>query len=590
MMNGRFATGSFFRSSIIIPRSSFLFFLPPVPFPNMSRTLFRYVFKELVKIFLMTAGALAGIMSFGALLRPLTQNGLDGYQVVLLLRYFMPAMMTYSLPVAALFATTFVYGRMSADNEITACRACGLSFLSMSTPAMLLGVLVAILSLALLCFTVPSATMKGEQVLYSNLAKLIAHQIEQTHQTGLGDFTVFAKSAYLPEDNKDHPDDQAVVLTGPLIMTYQTPPGMPPWYRVAKEFYSASSATAHIHQNPADSSAQLTVALDHGVEFPREFTGVKASEAGIETAEFGPVQIPSPIGQKTKFMSIYDLKALQQDPSQGKQVKDVLSEFIREDQAQAIIAQLMQRASGPAGRCELQSGGEVYAIIAPPADGAKMKVMGDELVFTAGATPVLFQQESNGQVRLSARGKTCRVTVAADPANDQAFITLEMKDALMDAGDNPTTAPLSRKFVVPLPPEIAAYKNRTFEQYSTQRIRDAKATEKLLFAFTDLLNHVISELHARAAFVVSCLLLVLIGSSLGMMFRSGNFLTAFAVSVIPAMLSTVLIVTGQHTVESTPTHLLTQSAPVALGISVIWSGNAVIFVAASILLWRLQRR
>src|SRR5450755_3616317 len=118
----------------------------------MSRTLFWYVFKDLMKIFFMSSGALAGIMSFAGLLRPLTQNGLDGWQVALLLRYLMPAMSTYSLPVAALFATTVVYGRMSADNEVTACRASGISFLSMTMPAMLLGIFVASVSMFLLCF------------------------------------------------------------------------------------------------------------------------------------------------------------------------------------------------------------------------------------------------------------------------------------------------------------------------------------------------------------------------------------------------------------------------------------------------------
>ena len=108
----------------------------------MSRTLFWYVFKDLLKIFLTASGALAGIMSFGGLLRPLTQNGLDGAQVLLLIRYSLPAMSTYSLPVAALFATTWVYGRMAADNEVTACRASGISFLAMCAPAMLLGIFV----------------------------------------------------------------------------------------------------------------------------------------------------------------------------------------------------------------------------------------------------------------------------------------------------------------------------------------------------------------------------------------------------------------------------------------------------------------
>jgi lipopolysaccharide export LptBFGC system permease protein LptF len=552
----------------------------------MSRILFWYVFKDLVRIFLMASGALAGIMSFGALLRPLTQNGLDGAQVVLLLRYFMPAMSTYSLPVAALFATTVVYGRMSADNEITACRASGISFLWMTVPAMLLGILVAFASLFLLCFSVPNASMKGEQVIYSNLAKLIAHQIEQTHQTGLGDFTVFAQDAFLPPDNGTNPDDQAVVLRGPLIMTYYTPPGMPGYYRVAKEFWSASSATAHIRENAADSSAELTVTLDSGVEFPRDFAGLKTSQAGVGAAQFGPVPIPSPIGQKTKFMSIYELRDLEEDPSTGKQVRTVLDDFIKEDEAQAMLHRILSDLKSPAGRYQFESGGETFAILA---DSPATKLAGTALLISAGHSPVQFQQQSNEQIRLSAAGSSCRVTVTADPANDQAYIALEMKDAQLQAGESTTTVQLQRKFVVPLPAEIAAYKNRTFEMYSSQHLRDARSTEKLVFAWVDLVNHIVSEINGRAAFVVSCLFLVLVGSSLGMMFRSGNFLTAFAVSVIPAMLSTVLIVTGQHTVESTPVHH-PETAPIFLGLSIIWSGNVLIGIGAFCLLWRLQKK
>src|SRR5207244_6983471 len=94
----------------------------------MSRTLFWYIFWDLLKIFFLTSCALAGIMSFGGLLRPLTEHGLDARQAAKMLSYFLPAMMTYSLPVAALFAATVVYGRLAADNEITAMRAVGIAY------------------------------------------------------------------------------------------------------------------------------------------------------------------------------------------------------------------------------------------------------------------------------------------------------------------------------------------------------------------------------------------------------------------------------------------------------------------------------
>src|SRR3954451_4686007 len=141
----------------------------------MSRTLFWYIFRDLIRIFLLTSGALAGIMSFGGLLRPLTEHGLDAGQAAKMLSYFMPAMTTYSLPIAALFATTMVYGRLSADNEIVACRAAGISHLAMALPALVLGLTVATFSLLLLCFIVPAFMLRAEKVVFSNVAQIVAN-------------------------------------------------------------------------------------------------------------------------------------------------------------------------------------------------------------------------------------------------------------------------------------------------------------------------------------------------------------------------------------------------------------------------------
>ncbi len=95
----------------------------------------------------------------------------------------------------------------------------------------------------------------------------------------------------------------------------------------------------------------------------------------------------------------------------------------------------------------------------------------------------------------------------------------------------------------------------------------------------------------RASFAVSCIILVMVGCSLGIMFRSGNFLTAFAVSVVPALLSIVLIVTGQHTCENIPYEIKHGfHNPLTIGLSLIWSGNLAVLVIAVVLLGKLQRR
>src|SRR5688500_7069670 len=187
----------------------------------MSRTLFFYIFKDLLRIFFMTSGALAGIMSFGGLLRPLTEHGLNAGQAAKMLSYFMPAMTTYSLPIAALFATTVVYGRLAADNELVACRAAGISFFSIGLPGLVLGLAVALISLMFLCFIVPVFTLKVERVIYSNLAQLIANEIERTHQIKFQETTIFAQEAVAAPDDPNRPDEQIVSLGGIMIVSYE---------------------------------------------------------------------------------------------------------------------------------------------------------------------------------------------------------------------------------------------------------------------------------------------------------------------------------------------------------------------------------
>jgi lipopolysaccharide export LptBFGC system permease protein LptF len=99
-------------------------------------------------------------------------------------------------------------------------------------------------------------------------------------------------------------------------------------------------------------------------------------------------------------------------------------------------------------------------------------------------------------------------------------------------------------------------------------------------------NDIISEIHARASFGVSCLILVMVGSVLGMRFRSGDFLSAFAVSVIPALITITLVVGGTQTSRQVTEAL---GDPLILGLSIVWLGNAMSLVLAGILFWRLSR-
>ena len=110
-----------------------------------------------------------------------------------------------------------------------------------------------------------------------------------------------------------------------------------------------------------------------------------------------------------------------------------------------------------------------------------------------------------------------------------------------------------------------------------------------------LSNQILAESNSRVSFAISCLVLVMVGSALGMMFRSGNFLSAFAISFIPALMTITLIVAGQRVSGNLPDELKTDIAhyinsPLKLGLGLVWAGNCVNFVLAVVLLGRLQRK
>jgi lipopolysaccharide export LptBFGC system permease protein LptF len=601
----------------------------------MGRTLFWYIFKDLLKIFLMANGALAGIMSFGGLLRPLTHQGLDAAQVGKLLGYFNLAMLTYSLPIAALFATTVVYGRLSADNEMTACRAGGLSYIAVTLPAFVLGVFVAILSLVFLCFVVPIYTLKAEQTLYSNMAKLIAGSIQRTHQISLGPgVAIFAQDAYIPPESGKH-GQQIVVLKGPTIETIVRPIKEDRTYRIPKDFYTASEAVIYIEQRERGEQRGtgrvfMTVRLIDGMKFPREFeSGV---EAGVEYTEYGPMEMDSPIREDTKFMDVWRLKRLYHDPSQGAKVKQILGDLVWRDQ-QAYIAD--QLAADLNGRGEavfhlsdgetdilqrdkdsplaLSRGGGVVILPAPPVAQLSAwiatQVSADALAASSGlpsllvlpmaqasdAHPITLEHRPANGPPTTTNAREAHIQIRPTGDADTIRLNMELVDVVRHIGSD-VFGHKSEPVNLDVPLSAGARKIAARDVgFYAQVDSDAGDRRRIGREVLVLSNQILAESNSRVSFAISCLVLVMVGSALGMMFRSGNFLSAFAISFIPALITITLIVAGQRVSGNLPDDLKADLAhylnsPLKLGLSLIWAGNCVNFVLAVILLGRLQRK
>lgn len=562
----------------------------------MSRTLFLYVFKDLIRIFLLASAALAGIMSFGGLLRPLYEHGLDAGQVVQLLGYFMPAMTTYSLPVAALFATTIVYGRLGADNEVTAARAAGISHLSLAMPALVMGLILALLSLLFLCFVVPVFWLKIEQVLYSNLAELVANKIQRSHQIRFEHasmpVTIYAQDAQVVPPEPDRPGEQIVRLIAPMIVTYDTSDrDRPP---VPEEFYTARSATALIRHGDDDANVVLFAWLESGMRFPRRPTESRRQslQVSVGSTNFGPIALPSPLRENTKFMDIFRLRNLLHRPELSRRVRSTMNDFVMDEQQEGFLAMVRRSLAGASGVHVFESGTETYML---QRGSASPRIVRGRLLLTAeeGGEPVRLIERHGRQAVLEVEAREVRIRPFADLDEDRIDVLIELIDATVVVdGERSARPSFPRQFVVPTPADLVSFEERTPTDYLLNGKFSAAQQQSLTREVLRLTNGIISELHARASFGVSCFILVMIGCALGMMFRSGNFLSAFALSVIPALLSIALIVTGQHTAENIPWNVNPSEwqNPLPLGLAIIWSGNAAVAAIAVVLMWRLQRQ
>ena len=89
-------------------------------------------------------------------------------------------------------------------------------------------------------------------------------------------------------------------------------------------------------------------------------------------------------------------------------------------------------------------------------------------------------------------------------------------------------------FSIAMAPELKKLQSRSTSDYLTGDWEKDPAKLRLMNRIVVATSEITAEIHSRASFGVSCLVLVMVGTALGMLLRSGDFLSAFAVSVIPA--------------------------------------------------------
>lgn len=115
------------------------------------KTLNRYVLRGFLLAFSMAIVILTFGMTGANLVKVLdyVSQGISFWTFCKFTLYILPIVLTFTVPWAVMVAVMLVFGRMSADSEITAMRACGVSILQIVSPILIITVLLTALCLYL---------------------------------------------------------------------------------------------------------------------------------------------------------------------------------------------------------------------------------------------------------------------------------------------------------------------------------------------------------------------------------------------------------------------------------------------------------
>ena len=127
----------------------------------------RHIFKSVLFSCVAAVALFTFVLTFGNVVRDLLTHALAGQfpatTVIRLVSLWIPSMAIYSLPMGILTGVLLTLGRLSADSEITAMRAAGISVARIARPIFLLGIAGALGALYVNFVSMPWARVQYEK-------------------------------------------------------------------------------------------------------------------------------------------------------------------------------------------------------------------------------------------------------------------------------------------------------------------------------------------------------------------------------------------------------------------------------------------
>ena len=126
----------------------------------------RYIFRELIKIFLITVGALTTVLyldKFLFIAENIVNRGVSLWEVFLIIIYISPSYFSLTIPISVLVASVATFNQFSASNEWVAMKSCHLSFMQSMRPVLMFSFFTYILAVIIMVYALPWGNFSYKQ-------------------------------------------------------------------------------------------------------------------------------------------------------------------------------------------------------------------------------------------------------------------------------------------------------------------------------------------------------------------------------------------------------------------------------------------
>ncbi|HUT04305.1 MAG TPA: LPS export ABC transporter permease LptG [bacterium] len=167
----------------------------------------RYIFRQMLGPLGLCIALITTILVMHRMLRlmeMIINKGVPASVFFLFLVFLLPSLLVLSVPMAVLVAILMTFSRMSADNEIVALKANGISLFRMLRPPLVLGILGWLLSSAIMLYVLPYANRPAKEKIIEIATKHADAQIEpRVFYDKFKDFMLYVQEK-LPDDPTMH--------------------------------------------------------------------------------------------------------------------------------------------------------------------------------------------------------------------------------------------------------------------------------------------------------------------------------------------------------------------------------------------------